>query len=62
MDELINQLNIMQSQHIKELEERVQKLLNQLNKIQKDNIKAKEYIKELKEQIQIQLNNTIKAL
>ena len=49
MNDLLNKLNTMQSQHIKELEKRIEKLLKQLNEIQKDNIKAKEYIKKLKE-------------
>ena len=49
MNDLLNKLNDMQSQHIQELEKRIEKLLKQLNEIQKDNIKAREFIKELKE-------------
>ena len=39
MNNLLNKLNTMQSQHIKELEKRIEKLLKQLNEIKKDNIK-----------------------
>jgi len=49
MNDLLNKLNDMQSQHIQELEKRIEKLLKQLNEIQKDNIKARECLKELKE-------------
>lgn len=61
MNDLLNKLNDMQSQHIQELEKRIEKLLKQLNEIQKDNIKARECLKELKEQTQIQPETPIKG-